>query len=149
MATLPDGSGELSTEKLQSFVGWIDNRLRPLINLRFWRGKTVCVLVDTGFNGYLLWEGTATDLSDFPGEVSSLYESVEVAGSNILVMLAWSSIQWFGDEGVYTGVETFVAVTPKQRKAGDPSVLLGTALLTGTVLTMDFAGGTLRIQRTA
>jgi predicted aspartyl protease len=137
----------LSTDKDRHFVGWIDSRHWPLINLRFWREKTVCALLDTGFNGYLLWE--AGELSEFPGELTSLYESVEVAGGNILVNLAWASIQWFGEEGVYTGVETFVAVSHKRRRAGDPSALLGTALLTGTTVIADFANGTLRIQQSS
>jgi predicted aspartyl protease len=125
----------------------VDSRLRPLINLRFSQGKTVSALVDTGFNGYLLWEATEDDLSDFSGELSALYESVEVAGGNVVANLAWTSIQWLGEEGVFIGVETFVALSGKPRRAGDPVVLLGTALLSGTTLTVDFASGTLRIQR--
>jgi predicted aspartyl protease len=137
----------LNTHKIQSFVGWIDSRLRPLINIRFWRNKNMCALLDTGFNGYLLWEASEIELSDFPGELSSLYESIEVAGGNILVMLARASIQLFEEEGVYTDVETFVALAYRRRGRGDPSVLLGTALLTGTTVHADFAAGTLRIQQ--
>ncbi len=117
------------------------------MNIHFRHGKAVCALLDTGFNGYLLWEASETELSDFPGELSSLYESVEVAGGNILVNLAFTYIQWFEDEGADTGVETFVAVASKPRRPGDPSVLLGTALLAGTVVLVDFAGEMLRIER--
>jgi hypothetical protein len=63
------------------------------------------------------------------------------------VALAWTSIQWFEEPDVYTGIETFVAVSNKVRRPGDPNVLLGTALLTGTKLTADFAGEVLRIER--
>lgn len=127
--------------------GWIDNRRRPLVNLRFWQDRLVCALVDTGFNGNLLWEASEADVSEFPGEISSLYESVEVAGSQVLVSLAWTSFQWLDEEGIYTGVEAFVTVSAKRRRSGDPGCLLGTALLTGTILTVDFPGQTLRIQR--
>jgi predicted aspartyl protease len=132
---------------IDRFDGWVDGRLRPLINVRFWRDKTVCALVDTGFNGHLLWEATEAELSEFPGELSGLYESVEVAGGRVLAGLGWTSIQWLGEEGVFIGVETFIALSDKRRKPGDPVALLGTALLTGTTLAVDFSSGTLRIQR--
>ncbi|MEJ2375996.1 MAG: hypothetical protein P8Y53_13445 [Pseudolabrys sp.] len=137
----------MNTDKLRRLVGWIDNRRRPLLNIQFRHGKTVCALLDTGFNGYLLWEASETELSDFPGELSSLYESVEVADGNILVNLAWTNIQWLGDAAPDTGVETFVAVASKRRRPGDPSVLLGTALLAGTAVLVDFAGEMLRIEQ--
>ena len=137
----------MNTDKVASFVGWIDSRHRPLLNLRFWPDKIVCALLDTGFNGYLLWETSEAGLAEFPGELTSLYESVAVAGTNILVNLAWASIQWFGEEGVYIGVETFVALSEKRRRPGDPSALLGTASLTGATVIADFANGTLRIQQ--
>jgi predicted aspartyl protease len=106
------------------------------------------VLVDTGFNGHLLWEAAEADLSEFPGELTGLYESVEVAGGNVLAGLAWTSIQWLGEEeGVYVGVETFVAISDRRHTRGDPVALLGTALLTGATLTVDFAGGSLRIHK--
>jgi hypothetical protein len=81
--------------------------------------------------------------------MSALYESVEVAGGKVLATLAWTSIEWFDENGIYTGVETFVTISDKRRRPGDPIALLGTALLTGTILTVDFAGETLRIQRSS
>jgi len=104
-------------------------------------------LVDTGFNGYLLWECSASNLSDFPGELSPLYESVEVAGGTILTALAAVYIQWFEGEGVYTRVEALVSVSTKQHRSGDPTAFVGTALLSGMALVVDFLGATLRIER--
>jgi predicted aspartyl protease len=136
----------LSTGKTRNIVGWVDDRRRPLINLRVWRNG-VCALVDTGFNGYLLWEASESDGADFPGELSSLYESIEVAGGQALVVLAWTNIDWLGEEGDYTGVETFVSLTAKRTRAGDPVAYVGTALLTGATLVVDFLAATLRIER--
>ena len=127
-------------------VGWIDSRRRPLINLRVSPDRTVSAVVDTGFNGYLLWEGTPTNLSDFPGELSALYESVEVAGGQILAALATMPIQWFA-EGAYTSFETLVALSDKRHRPGDPMVFVGTALLSGKMLVIDFTEETVRIQR--
>jgi predicted aspartyl protease len=110
-------------------------------------GDDVCALVDTGFNGYLLWEASESDGADFPGELSSLYESIEVAGGRALVALAWTSIDWLGEEGDCTEVETFVSLTGKRTRAGDPVAYVGTALLTGATLIVDFLAGTLRIER--
>jgi predicted aspartyl protease len=102
--------------------------------------------VDTGFNGYLLWEGTPANLTDFPGELSPLYESVEVAGGKILANLALTSIQWL--DGDYSSVETLVALSDKSHQPGDPVAFVGTALLSGTTLIVDFLAGTVNIGRT-
>ena len=128
-------------------MGWVDSRRRPLINLRVSPDRIVCASVDTGFNGYLLWEGTPTNLPDFPGEMSALYESVEVAGGQILAALATMPIQWFADEGVYTTFETLVALSDKRHRPGDPMVFVGTALLSGRMLVIDFSQETVSIQR--
>ena len=125
----------------------MDDRRRPLINLRVWRDQSVCALVDTGFNGYLLREASESNGTDFPGELSSLYESIEVAGGQALVVLAWTSIDWLGEEGAYVGVETFVSLTGRRARAGDPVAYVGTALLTGTTLIADFLAATLQIER--
>jgi predicted aspartyl protease len=125
----------------------VDDRRRPLINLRVWRDQSVCALVDTGFNGYLLWEASEGDGADFPGELSPLYESVEVAGGQVLAALAWTSINWFGEADVYIGVETLVALSGKRSRAGDPVAYVGTALLSGATLVVDFLAATLRIER--
>ena len=136
----------MSTGKTRSIIGWVDDRRRPLINLRVWRERDVCALVDTGFNGYLLWEASEGDGADFPGELSALYESVEVAGGQVLAALASTNIEWFGEAGVYSGVETLVALSGKRHRAGDPIVYVGTALLSGATLVVDFLASTLRIE---
>ena len=140
------GSNELNTDRIDRLAGWVDDRRRPLINLRVWPDDIVCVLIDTGFNGYLLWE-CSTSTADFPGELSPLYESVEVAGATILVNLASISIQWFEREGVFTRVEALVALSGKPRATGNPPALLGTALLSGMTLVIDFLDASLRIER--
>lgn len=137
----------MNTNRIDGLSGWVDDRRRPLLNLRLVRDEVVCVLVDTGFNGYLLWEGGMGNGSTFPGELSPLYELVEVAGATILVNLASVDIQWFGDEGRVTRVETLVSISGKQQAPGNPAALLGTALLSGMILVVDFLDATLRIER--
>jgi predicted aspartyl protease len=118
-----------------------------LINLQVSQGKIACALVDTGFNGYLLWECRTDNFSDFPGEVSPLFESVEVAGGAILVALAVANIHWFEEEGVYTRVEALVSSSAKETESADPVVYVGTALLSGMTLLVDFLIATLHIER--
>jgi predicted aspartyl protease len=101
----------LNTDRVNRLTGWVDDRRRPLLNLRVWRDETVCVLVDTGFNGYLLWESGRNDSSDFPGELSALYESVEVAGATIFVNLAAVYIQWFDKNRTFRRVEALVSLS--------------------------------------
>jgi predicted aspartyl protease len=106
-------------------------------------------LVDTGFNGYLLWECRTDNFSDFPGEVSPLYESVEVAGGKILAALAVAYIHWFEEEGVYTRVEALVSSSAREIVSSEPVAYVGTALLSGMTLLVDFLEATLRIERSA
>ena len=139
----------MSTDRTDRLTGWIDDRRRPLINLRLERHEILCALVDTGFNGCLLWECSPDELLSFPGELSPLYESIEVAGGTILAALAVVSIHWFEQEGVFTRIETLVSLSTKRHKAGDPVVFVGTALLSGMILFVDFLKGSLRIERSA
>jgi predicted aspartyl protease len=118
-----------------------------LINLQVSQGKFACALVDTGFNGYLLWECRTDDFSDFPGEVSPLFESVEVAGGTILAALAVADIHWLGEEDVYTRVEALVSSSARETESADPVAYVGTALLSGMTLLVDFLEATLRIER--
>jgi predicted aspartyl protease len=118
-----------------------------LINLQVSQGKIACALVDTGFNGYLLWECRTDDFSDFPGEVSPLFESVEVAGGTILAGLAVADIHWLGEEDVYIRVEALVSSSAKETESADPVAFVGTALLSGMTLLVDFLEATLRIER--
>ena len=124
--------------------GWVDDRRRVLINLRLTLRQAVCASIDTGFNGYLFWESLPDDLADF-GELSTLYEEVEVAGGRSLVVLGTSRIHWFDNEAVE--VESLFALTSKRLRPGDPVVLVGTALLSGTILAIDFSKGTVNVDR--
>jgi predicted aspartyl protease len=133
----------------KNLTGWVDHRRRPLINLQFWRDRKICAAIDTGFNGYLLWEGTPENLSEFPGELTSAHGWVEVAGGNILATLGTTCIHWFEDEGRFTRVDIRVAMSNKVRRRGDPVVFVGTALLSGLSLFVDFTAQILRIERSA
>lgn len=135
----------MNTQRTSSLLGWVDDRRRPLINFRVWRERTVCALVDTGFNGYLLWENLPSDLPDF-GETTLLYEEVDVAGGRILVMLGTVRAHWFDEQDRYSDVESLFAVSNRQVRVGDPVVLLGTAMLSGKVLVVDFTDSAVRIQ---
>jgi len=135
----------LSTNPADRLTGWIDGRRRPLVNVRLGDGKIVCALVDTGFNGYLLWEGSVGGQLGFPGELSPLYRPIEVAGGKILANLGMITIQWFHD---LISIETLVATTTaKQHRSGDPVLFIGTALLSGMSLFVDFLNGSVHIER--
>jgi predicted aspartyl protease len=107
----------------------------------------VCALVDTGFNGYLLWELSESDASAFPGALSPLYEPVEVAGGKLLATVGTLSIHWFEDD--FIQIDTLVAASAKPHRPGDPIVFIGTALLSGMSLFVDFLNGILRIERSS
>jgi hypothetical protein len=124
--------------------GWVDNRRRALINLGIGLHRTCCASIDTGFNGYLLWEAVPDDF-DF-GELSSLYEEIEIAGGRSLVALGKSRIRWFDEQPIE--IEALFAVSNKRLRSGDPVALVGTALLSGTFLAIDFVEGTVNIRRT-
>jgi hypothetical protein len=120
-----------------------------LINLHVLHGgrdRLLCAWIDTGFNGSLLWESATASLLDFPGEISSLYQSVEVAGGTIMASLGDLSVKWFAESGVYSRVETLVARTDRDRPRQEPQVLIGTALLSGKILTVDFLDGLVAVQ---
>ena len=135
----------MSTNRTDRLTGWIDERRRPLINLHILGDEIACALVDTGFNGYLLWEDSTDNLLEFPGELSQLYESIEVAGGKILVAIGVLSIKWF-DEADFTAIETLVSISAKKHRPGDPAVFVGTSLLSGKMLFVDFLNGTLLIE---
>lgn len=130
-------------------TGWVDERRRPLINIHVLHDgheRLVCAWIDTGFNGSLLWESTTAGLLDFPGEISGLYQSVEVAGGTILTSLADMSVHWFGESGSYSRIDTLVARTDRDRPRTEPQLLLGTAMLSGKTLTVDFLDGLVTVQ---
>jgi len=106
---------------------------------------TVCALIDSGFNGYLLWECRDGNLSDFPGQLTPLYRSVEIPGGAGLARLGVISIQWFQD--IFIPVETLVLFVSARRASDTPKAYLGNALLSGMSLHIDFLNATLRIER--
>lgn len=135
----------MTTSTPNEVLGWVDDRRRAFVNLRLHPDRTLCGLIDTGFNGYLLWEHLPPDLQDF-GETSPLYEEVEVAGGLILVMLGITRVYWFGAEGTYRAIESLFAISSKRLWSGDAMVLIGTAMLSGKRLVIDFAESIVRIQ---
>jgi hypothetical protein len=70
-----------------------------------------------------------------------------VAGGKILARFALVWIHWFDDEGIFTPVEAWLSLSAKEHRPGDPIVFVGTALLSGMTLAVDFLNGTLRIER--
>jgi hypothetical protein len=61
-------------------------------------------------------------------------------------MLGLTRVHWFDVEGAYSGIESLFAVSTKRPRSGDPMVLIGTAMLSGKRLVIDFAESTVRIQ---
>jgi hypothetical protein len=71
---------------------------------------------------------------------------VEVAGGTILTSLADMSVHWFEESGSYSRVETLVARTDRDRPRAEPQLLLGTTMLSGKTLTIDFLEGLVAVQ---
>jgi predicted aspartyl protease len=136
----------LNTGTAKSLIGWVDHRRRPLVNLHIWPGRQICAVIDTGFNGYLLWDGPE-DVLQFSGASTSAYRLVEVAGGTIMTTVGTTTIQWFQEDDRYIEVETLIATSSKVHRRGDPVVFIGTALLSGLSLFVDFSARTLRIER--
>jgi hypothetical protein len=85
----------------------------------------------------------------FQANWTPLYELIEVAGGKILARFALVWIDWFNEEGAFTPVEVWVSLSAKEHRPGDPIALVGTALLSGMTLYVDFLNGTLRIEPSA
>jgi hypothetical protein len=71
---------------------------------------------------------------------------VEVAGGTILTSVADVSVHWFDQPGTYSRIEALVVRADRNRPRADPQWLLGTAMLSGKTLTIDFVEGVLTVQ---
>ncbi|OGC80069.1 hypothetical protein A2943_01665 [Candidatus Adlerbacteria bacterium RIFCSPLOWO2_01_FULL_51_16] len=125
--------------------GFFDARGRPIVGLQLTSGEYVSAQVDTGFNGWLLFShihaiGLGIGLPLF-------YDTqVTAAGGNELDAGPLEvSIYWFGE--IRSG-QAIVTAPPKpgsvrriSRDEQEPLALIGTQLLRGCHLSMNFWSG--------
>ena len=116
-------TGTLGPDRRPTIAVGIEGRKDPLI----------CV-VDTGFNGKI-WVPEQLSKDQVFEPVGSEYLGL-ADGSVIAVALAMVTIDWFGQ------AEALSAIVGG---AGDPP--LGTALLVGCRLEVDFVEGSVRVER--
>jgi predicted aspartyl protease len=123
-------------------IGWIDARHRPLINLQAPNSDDpVPALVDTGFNGELLTDGSGADA--FSCQLTGLYEEVEAVGGAPLTAIARATIIWHGR---VRDVDIHIVLNQNKRRRGDPVAIIGTLLLNDSKLTIDFVQQIVEIE---
>ena len=124
--------------------GWVDARRRSLITVQCGdNNEAITAWVDTGFNGALLFEATRSNLEQLPVRLTRLYGMVEVVGGSTVSAFGRTTISWLGER---VEVESVVALTDKHHGRGDPIAFVGTALLSGSTLAIDFLNGVVRID---
>lgn len=133
----------MTSQASEKITGWVDARLRPLILVRFGGATEVSMpgLVDTGFNGELLLPEDL--IGRIPHTLLGVRERIDTAAGSPVVTRAISHIVWFG-----SFVEVDVWITPTTQRFKDPvPLLIGTRLLSGLRLTVDFSEGLVSIQK--
>jgi predicted aspartyl protease len=124
---------------LPDIFGHVDARGRPIVSLTAPDGgDELLVVVDTGFNGTLLFHDN--EISRRKCEViTHLEEMVEFAdGERRPLLLGRTNVSWFGRP---LTVDVLISQSERSRAvlADEPIGLLGTALLSQHKLTIDFA----------
>ena len=130
---------------MASLLGKIDPRGRPVVELVSGRGDRFLALVDTGFNGELMVSDLDARLLGFA--ISSKISSAGLAGDVLQhVFEATGAVSWMG---VVRQVEVLVSPNPKSRairSETDPIALIGTRLLTPSLLLIDYLIGKVEIE---
>lgn len=128
--------------------GRVDAERRPLLQLQLPDATSILALVDTGFNGEL-WL-TKSDAVVCGVEFDEIDERIGyVAGWRpVRETLGEVRIVWFGMERV-VGVVVDLDSEHRTVIADDPVVVVGTALLSPSIVTLDFDKGTLALRKSA
>lgn len=122
-------------------IGSVDDRGRPVVRLRGVAEDDVLVVIDTGFNGYLMVTRQAA--SAFGVAPIGRVTTVELGdGTTATVLRGRTTISWLGERRL---IDVLVADawTPLPDA---PEGLLGTALLAPHMLHVDFAARTVEIE---
>lgn len=116
-------------------IGTVEPDGRPTVGIRVeGRAQPLVSIVDTGFNGKI-W--VPSSVAEGPGFEPLGSEYVTLAdGSVIEVVVATTTIDWFG---------RWEEVAVIAGGMGEP--LIGTAMLVGCRLEVDFAVGSVRVTR--
>jgi len=119
--------------------GWVNERGEPqvelVIDLGPARGHVVTqAVIDTGFNGYLSVPLALLRSADW--ELLGFEEYELASGEVVSEPVYWGRVLFGGEERSVYAVAT---------RASD--VLVGTGMLKGKVLTVDFGAGTVLIER--
>ena len=113
--------------------GWVDEHLSPRIEIQTPQGKTMDLVVDTGFNGHLVLPAQLLQEISFDHKGSTVVELAD--GSKVTSELYEGSIIWFGEDK-----KVRVHATSSE------DALLGTKMLVGYVLELDMKAGKVEIR---
>jgi predicted aspartyl protease len=130
---------------LARHIGSVDARGRPLLRLAIQGAEDeILVVVDTGFNGDLFI--SLSDAGKLGIRLSGIEEKVEVAGGVVQrVDNTTCELMWFGKPRL---VDVIIGLEPAPpRREEDPIALIGTGLLKPHLLLIDYAAGTVEIER--
>lgn len=116
-------------------LGWVNDRLEPIIPVRFVNGATIDCVIDTGFDGLLMLPQKFVRENGFlilgwqnfhgVGQIQPSRVNAAVAG-----------IKWLGDD-----FDAEILVSPLG------FALVGATLLLDTRLTIDYAAATVVIEK--
>ena len=112
-------------------TGRVTATREALLRLRLSAGETVECLVDTGFTGALVLPQTLVTRLKLPVVGREVFEMV--GGRQFVASVAFADIEWLGE-------------TRTVRVIVSDDTLLGTELLEGTRLTIDYIDHTLAVS---
>lgn len=116
-------------------LGWVNERLEPLITVQFISGASISCIVDTGFDGMLMLPQKFVAESGFSVVGWQGFHGVGQA-KPYRVPYAIAGINWLGDE-----FDAEILITSLGY------ALVGAILLLDTRLTIDYAAATVVIEK--
>ena len=114
--------------------GSVNSSREALIEVRLSSGEAIVCVVDTGFDGGLMLPRAVCDQLQFPIVGRLAFEMV--GGTRLFARVGLANIDWLGE------VRQIEIVVSEGNDA-----LIGTELLTGTILTIDYIGKVVTIFR--
>jgi hypothetical protein len=131
-------------------IGSVDERGRPLLRLRVQnRDDELLVLVDTGFNGAVLF--SEYEATTWGVQILDRQRDIELGDkSRIAVRQGLLQVYWWG---TLREVEVEITANPEVSKGagvhsdGEPSAIAGTLLIVPDILEIDFGRKFLTIRQ--
>lgn len=112
-------------------TGWVNPSLEAIIRLRFLDGAEHTFVIDTGFNGALIMPRS---IALSMGLVIVGSAEMGLVNEKIEMEYALSRIKWFGEE---RDAQVYIS---------EDESLLGTELLRGTLLAIDYVASTVLLE---